>query len=249
LSTMATPTTGARPPTGPAVPGDARLLRDIVAAVAPIPQTADMRICRVAARDPASRTITVELGGDAANPIDNVRIANTSYYPRVNDLAVVVQQRSDLYALGAVNAKVGHVCIRKGAPSAIAHNTLTTLTMGSAVPETDTDGLWGVGGSTSRITFGWPGIWRVDYQALWEDSAIGRRIVGIIVNGGSARASDRHEVEGAGPQETTCNPTVECYFAAGDWVEAQAFQTSGGPLSIQDQTFSNVWTASWRGPA
>lgn len=250
MSTMATPTSGRRRPTQRAGPStDQRVLRDIAGQVLPAPSPADMRICRVSARDTTARTITVELGGDTDNPVSGVRIANTSYYPRINDLAVIVQQRSDLYALGAVNAKVGHVRIRKGATSAIANGVITTLSMAAASPEIDTDGLWGVGGSTSRITFPWPGIWRVDYQALWVDAATGRRIVEIVDNAGNTRASDRHEVDGAGAQETTCNPTVECFFSAGNWVEAQAFQSSGGSLSITDTTFSNIWTASWRGPA
>jgi len=249
VTTDFTPTTSRRPTqrAGPSV--DQRVLRDLAAQVQPAPSPADMRICRVSARDTTLRTLTVELGGDTANPVSGVRIANTSYYPRINDLAVVVQQRSDLYALGAVNAEVGHVRIRKGATSAIANNTVTTLSMGAASPEIDTDGLWGVGGSDTRITFGWPGIWRVDYQALWVDDLIGRRFVEIEDNAGNVRASDRHEVNAASAQETTCNPTVECYFDAGDWVIAKAFQTSGGPLSITDTTFSNIWTASWRGPA
>ena len=255
MTTDFTPTTSRRPTqlAGPSV--DRRVLADITAAVQPPPSLADMRICRVSARDTTARTITVELGGDADNPVAGVRIANTSYYPRVNDLAVIVQQRSDLYALGAVNAKVGHMRIRKNGTSAIANNTITTLSMGAASPEIDTDSIWGVGGSTSRITFPWPGVWSVDYQAWWVDAILGRRIVEIVDNAGDQRASERHEVSGndAGgadnAQEVTCNPHIECYFDAGDWVEAQAFQTSGGPLSIQDTPYSNIWTASWRGPA
>jgi hypothetical protein len=250
VSTDFTPTTTRRPTQRVGPSGDLRVLRDVAAAVQPAPSPADMRICRVSARDTSLRTITVELGGDAANPVSGVRVANTSYYPRINDLAVVVQQRSDLYALGAVNAKVGHMRIRKGTTSAISDSTRSLLTMGAAVPEVDTDSIWGAGGSTSRITFPWPGIWRVDYQAFWTDATTGRRFIDIEDNAGTIRASERHEVEGgANAQEVTCNPSVECYFDAGDWVEAYAYQSSGGPLSIQDFPFSNIWTASWRGPA
>jgi hypothetical protein len=228
-----------------------RVLRDIADQVLDAPFVADLRIAKVSARDTSLRLLTVELGGDTNNPVSGVRIANTSYYPRVGDLAVVVQNRSDLYALGAVNAQVGHVRIRKGATSALANNTRTVLSMAAASPEVDTDSIWGVGGSTTRITFPWPGIWRVDYQALWDDADVGRRFVEIEDNTGTVRASERHEVSGpaGNPQEVTCNPSVECYFDAGQWVEAYAFQTSGGSLSIGDFSFSNIWTASWRGPA
>jgi hypothetical protein len=229
-----------------------RVLRDIANQVLAAPFVADLRIARVSARDTSLRLLTVELGGDTGNPVSGVRIANTSYYPRVDDLAVVVQNRSDLYALGAVNAQVGHMRIRKNGTSAIANGVITTLTMGAAVPEIDTDGLWGVGGANDRVTFPWPGIWSVDYQAYWVDAILGRRMVDIIDNTGVIRASERHEVEGsatANAQEVTCNPHIECYFDAGQYVQAQAFQSSGASLNIQDQVFSNIWTATWRGPA
>jgi hypothetical protein len=227
-----------------------RVLRDIANQVLATPSVAGLRIARVSARDTSLRLLTVELGGDTANPVSGVRIANTSYYPRVDDLAVVVQNRSDLYALGAVNAQVGHMRIRKGGSSAIANGVTTTLTMGTAVPEVDTDSLWGAGGSNDRVTFPWPGIWSVDYQAYWADAVAGRRIVEIIDDTGTIRASERNEVEGtANPQEQTCNPHIECYFDAGQFVQAEAFQSSGASLSIQDYPFSNIWTATWRGPA
>jgi hypothetical protein len=229
-----------------------RVLRDIADQVLDVPFVPALRIARVSARDTSLRLLTVELGGDTDNPVSGVRIANTSYYPRVDDLAVVVQNRSDLYALGAVNAQVGHCRIRKGATSAIASGVNTILTMGTAVPEIDTDSLWGAGGSNDRITFPWPGVWSVDYQAYWADAITGRRIVDIVDSNGVLRASERNEVEGSAtsnPQEQTCNPHIECYFDAGQYVQAQAFQSSGASLSIQDQPFSNIWTATWRGPA
>jgi hypothetical protein len=226
-----------------------RVLRDIANQVLQAPFVADLRIARVSARDTSLRLLTVELGGDTGNPVSGVRIANTSYYPRVDDLAVVVQNRSDLYALGAVNAQVGHMRIRKGGTSAIANNVSSILTMGTAVPEVDTDGLWGVGGANDRVTFPWPGIWSVDYQAWWATALVGRRIVEIVDNTGSVRASQRNEVESDGDhREVTCNPHIECYFDAGQYVRAQAFQTSGASLTIADFDFSNIWTATWRGP-
>ena len=89
-----------------------------------------------------------------------------------------------------------------------------------------------------------------DYQAYWADAVAGRRIVEIIDDTGTIRASERNEVEGtANPQEQTCNPHIECYFDAGQFVQAEAFQSSGASLSIQDYPFSNIWTATWRGPA
>jgi hypothetical protein len=204
-----------------------------------------MRICRVSARDTTARTLTVELGGDDQNPVAGVRIANTSYYPRVNDLAVVVQQRSDLYALGAVNAQIGHARVW-GATDTVMNQLPTINTIVWQTQLTDTDGLWSSG---TTMTLPWPGMW--DLAAGIEvsggtDNTVRRGL--DIVAGGEIVDRDEHTAATLSNAQTF-HAFASRFFLAGDTVTVQFYQGGGGAITLVERAeTSPTLSATWRGP-
>jgi hypothetical protein len=209
-----------------------------------------MRQVEVSAVDVATLTATVILGGDLENPVPMVRPL-PGYVPRAGDVAWAWQNGSDLMLIGGPGLELPKVKIRKGATSAITSgDTNAYIDFGAGDPlYYDRYGMWDA--TNQRITFPWPGKYLFRYQAHWDEAPAGavggRRIAEIEDQGGNIRASDRIEWdtgEVAGKDVTT-NPESEHVFAAGDWIKVKVFQSSGGPLSILNEPFSNVFSCHY----
>jgi hypothetical protein len=248
MSTDFTPTSGRRRPTQRAGPStDQRVLRDVAAAITPPPSTADLRICQVLARDTATLSVTVDLGGDTGNPVSLVKVANPAYYPRINDLAIVVQQRSDLYTIGSINGKIGHARVRAASHADIAPSTITPIAFTTQI--SDTDNIWSAGTPT-RLTFPWPGVWLINGNIGGVGGATAgvRRLASIRLNGGTY--IDRQELSAINPPDAQHHKlSGGRVFAAGDWIEATFFQGGSGNLALEvGDEYAAFLDVTWKGP-
>ena len=206
---------------------------------------ANLRRVEIIAIDPPTETATVVLDGDTDNPIVGVKTMRT-YVPLVGDIPWCWQSGSALILAGDPLYILPKVKIRKGNTSAIPNNTNTIIDFGATpaiAGNSDRYNMFDAGVSQERLTLPWPGMYHVGYQSLWVDAAGGRRIAEVIDNSGNQLASDRTEADPTNVDEITCNPASLFVGSAGDYIRAQVFQTSGGPLSIQDTQFSNVMWA------
>jgi hypothetical protein len=223
------------------------VLRDLAQAVQPAPSPADMRICRVTARDTATLSVTVELGGDSSAPVSLVKVANPAYYPRVNDLAVVVQQRSDLYTIGSINGKIGHARVRAATHPAIVPSTITPIEFDTQI--SDTDNIWSAGTPT-RLTFPWPGVWLINGNIGGTGGATAgvRRLASIRLNGSTY--IDRQELSAINPPDAQHHKlSGGRVFQAGDWIEATFFQGGSGNLALEvGDEYAAFLDVTWKGP-
>lgn len=96
----------------------------------------------------------------------------------------------------------------------------------------DPHGMHDVSTNNSRITFPADGTYAVGGNFQFAANATGRRQLGIRLNGTTLLAVE--EYSGAVSATVPCNMGIytEYEFAAGDYVEIRAFQTSGGALNV-----------------
>lgn len=213
-----------------------------------------LRKATVSARNATTRTCTISIGG---NDIAGVQIGNAAaYVPMIGDQRLWVFQRgTGLLVMGAGDAKVPAVRIQKTGDAAISHATNTPIAFAEAGVKYDPHDMYDEGISTTRITIKWPGVYAFGTAGYWANQTpthIGRRICEVLKNGSVALATARlpagiGSTAAIGDNHLTCSS--EAYLVAGDYLEMQVFQSSGGPLSVQLQgEFSPVLWASWRGP-
>ena len=208
---------------------------------------AAMRQVEVTATDAVAKTATVILGGDVDNPIDGVRPL-PGYVPLAGDVAWCWQNGSDLMLVGGPGLELPKVKVRKGATSAVPSGDTTVYIdfTAAATVYYDRYDMFDPA-QPDRIIFRWPGKYLVTYRGRWTESEGGRRIAEIEDSGGAIRDSDRMEWDttDTSPKDITSRPSYEHVYDAGDWVRVKVFQSSGGPLSIQDEAWSNVIEASY----
>lgn len=115
-------------------------------------------------------------------------------------------------------------------------NTTTTLVTWTAETH-DVDALHSLVSNTTRLTIpaGLAGKYRVSVNGVFDNSATGTRLVRILKNGSSlTRSGGAASSAGIG---LAMNPTWVGDLVAGDYIEVDAYQDSGGAL-----LFSNL---SW----
>lgn len=121
--------------------------------------------------------------------------------------------------------------VRNSANLVIANGALTALTFDSE--RFDNAALHSTSSNTSRITIptGWAGVLVPSVTVEWAANAAGHRGVVLLVNGAD-RIADL-EVPSIGAivmSQTLTAPPWK--FAAGDYVEVQVYQNSGGNLAV-----------------
>jgi len=86
-------------------------------------------------------------------------------------------------------------------------------------------------GSSTRVTIPEEGWYMVGAYVSYDNNSNGRRLTNIIVNGTTeVVATDmRNAVSGGVTNVSLCNPY---YFYAGQYIELQVYQTSGGALAV-----------------
>lgn len=205
------------------------------------------RFARVSARDTVTLTVSVELGGDATNPVPNIPIVNPAYYPRVGDQAVIAQQGPDLFVMGALNAKVGRATVWRDNNQTVTQGTVTAISFTDEIE--DTDGLW-TGGTPTRLTIPWPGSWFVSGQADSTGGATAgvRRLAEARLNG--TTPIGRAEVPSITPPDQQSHPFARRRFLnASDYLELIVFQGGTGPLDFMSEAeYTPILSAEWLGP-
>ena len=113
----------------------------------------------------------------------------------------------------------------------IANNTATIPTFDSE--RWDTDTMHSTSANTSRLTCQTAGLYLIIGHISWAASAVGRRVLSILLNGATTLATDSRMpvTDAAIPTRQTCPAMYR--LAAGDYVELQVLQLSGGNLNIE----------------
>lgn len=84
--------------------------------------------------------------------------------------------------------------------------------------------------SSDRFTISQAGVYRVGANVRFASNATGQRVLYLRLNGGTYIAITTQPAISGGP--TDCVIVTEYSFAASDYVQLQALQSSGGSLNI-----------------
>ena len=119
--------------------------------------------------------------------------------------------------------------VTRSSNQSIANNTGTSIDWGSS-EDFDTSGMHDPSSDTTRITIQEDGVYAVGYNFAFTTTANGDRRKGyILINNATVLAAQE------GDKQNTTSPqfsTTEPYeFVAGDYIELQVFQDSGGSLN------------------
>lgn len=111
----------------------------------------------------------------------------------------------------------------------------------------DTDNMHSTVTNTSRITFNTAGLYLVTAHIQYAGNATGIRLAAIRFNGATDIAYDIRM--NAGASDTTAFSIATVYkFAAADYVEVLAFQSSGSTLNVfANANYSPEFSATWVG--
>ena len=118
----------------------------------------------------------------------------------------------------------------------VYHSANQSLTSGVAAvlafgaERYDTDTLHDTAVNNSRITMVTPGKYRFGASVEYEANATGVRLVHVLLNGTTAIATETEAAAGAAASRLTISG--EYAFAAGDYLQLQVYQDSGGALSV-----------------
>ena len=166
-------------------------------------------------------------GGDLAGNYPNPQVANGAI---------------GTTKIGAIPA----ARVRNSADESVSNGNLTTLTFNTV--DFNVGALYSAS-STDRLTAPVAGKYLIIASARWDNGTSGRRIL-ILELGANSSQIARDSVSpdnnsGFGPEQ---NVETVYQLAAGDYVQAAAFQDSGSTLNVQPDglsspTFSMVWLA------
>jgi hypothetical protein len=125
----------------------------------------------------------------------------------------------------------------------ISTASVTSLTFDTN--EFDTAGIHSTTTNTDRLTAPIAGIYQVNLSARWQPNATGSRFLAISKNGGGYFASNWIPATPA-TDDTDESVSTLIQLAAGEYVDAFAYQTSGATLAVGDQGgdpshFSITW--------
>ena len=142
--------------------------------------------------------------------------------------------------------------VYKTANQSIANSAWACLTWNAEAFDSDT--MHDNTTSNSRITFTTAGTYQITYNAMWANSATGLRNHTIEKNGTTTQGSGTTIIEpfAISPVAAThsgASISVIASFVAGDWIQAFAWQNSGGALNLAGVTeahssFSARWVSS-----
>ena len=112
----------------------------------------------------------------------------------------------------------------------------------------DTAGMHSNSTNLSRLTAPVDGIYLVTAQVQWDVNGFGNRTLAIRRNGTVALARDRRQPGTDPVNAPAVNLSTVASLDAGDFVEAEVFQDSGGNLSVlrigeESPEFSMTWLA------
>jgi hypothetical protein len=121
-------------------------------------------------------------------------------------------------------------CSLENASTSIANNTDTYLTFSGELY--DTDAMHSTSTNTSRITIpsGKGGYYEFRWSMVWDNNTTNNRRIRLVKNGASYEFGPILTIRGVGLTGLTNSTVVST--VAGDYWELQAFQDSGGALSV-----------------
>lgn len=129
---------------------------------------------------------------------------------------------------GGMNPPVSQARVYNGADLPLANNTTTTLTFNAE--RYDSGDLHSTAALTSRLTVPITGLYSIGACVAYASNATGYRQTFVLLNGTTTIVDDlRAPVSGVA---TVVNIATDYRLAAGDYVEVQAFQNSGGALNV-----------------
>lgn len=122
------------------------------------------------------------------------------------------------------------VVLRHSAVQAVANNggVLTWDT-----EDADTTNIHSTGTNPSRVTPTLAGWYRITFTVHWAGNATGRRAAATRINGTTVRYGEIKAATSAATVSATVTMTLP-FNGTGDYVEAWAFQDSGGALNTAD---------------
>jgi hypothetical protein len=130
----------------------------------------------------------------------------------------------------------------------LRHSTTQAVSTASATPiafnteDIDTDTMHDTVTNNTRITFKAAGDYVVMASAEFAPNATGQRQISIKLNNTTYIALDNTPTVGAG--DSTRIPCGCLYtFAVNDYVEALAYQDSGGNLNVNGNTYGTLFHA------
>jgi hypothetical protein len=125
-------------------------------------------------------------------------------------------------------------------------STYQTITLDSEI--LDTEGGHSTSTNTSRYTCQYAGLYQVNYSVSFGQNGTGNRSARIIVNGTTISNNPGNSIEGqasTGSFSWVGAGACHVYLNVGDYVELQAWQSSGAALSTNTNNtgLSLAWVA------
>jgi hypothetical protein len=148
------------------------------------------------------------------------------------------QKRTGWEAIGAASAVTFSGARVNGTGNSNASDSVATMVRWDA-EEYDTDAYHSTAANTSRLSINVPGYYHVFAMLKYEANATGARFIDIYKNGDTSVPVAGYGAASAGAGDSTkvtCG--ADSHFTAGDYIEVQAYQTSGGARTI-DRTDSH----------
>ena len=118
----------------------------------------------------------------------------------------------------------------------------------------DSDTMHDNATANSRITFTTAGTYQVTYNAFWANNATGLRNHKIELNGTTTEGSGTDIIEPfaispVGATHSGASISVMASVVAGEWIQAFAWQNSGGALNLagaseSHSSLSAIWVSS-----
>lgn len=120
--------------------------------------------------------------------------------------------------------------VTHSAAQPLAHSTFTTLAFDTE--RQDPFGMHDPVLDNSRLTVAHDGFYILGAQVVFASNTTGARIALLRVNGGGYVGRFSY-IPSVGGHQHTVSATTATFLAAGDFVEAQVWQNSGGALDVQ----------------
>jgi hypothetical protein len=132
------------------------------------------------------------------------------------------------------NFVMPHVRAFNSANISIPNSAFTAVTLDSERWDTGTaTEQHSTSTNTDRLTCRQTGLYVIGANIEWASSALGERIVSLMLNGSTEVARAR-QAPSAG--ETAQNIHTQYRLTSGDYVNCQVFQNSGGALNAQSSS-------------
>ena len=141
---------------------------------------------------------------------------------------------------GAVWMVPPSACAYASSALAVANSTWTSLALDTE--RWDTGGIHSTTTNTSRMTIVTAGVYQVNGWVDFALNTTGMRGIGLRVGGSTYLATDyRNAVSTVSGTAATVNMLWK--FAAGEYVELVAYQSSGGSLNASASELSVSWVS------